>query len=257
MTTCGFELEVSGGARNVVDGLRSLGLSDHTRLHAYHCRCSDCQPRPFFGTNQRWFKAQQDCTANGEFISGVFEYGRPELDEAILGLGHVLLRANDCATDGNVGNHVHVGRNMLGPAASLRLQRLFARYGPDLQEIAAGPRSQMRTYNGDFRSIRATDLLWSAERAGSSNGYDTNYLGSYLLAYKAHTVEFRLWNAVRTPWRIRTHVGLSVAFVDAAIAGQDCVFEDERPLEDVIGDFMDADTWAGVLRQRYSKGGLQ
>ena len=260
MTNCGFELEVSGGSRNVLAGLRHYGLTGHTVLHGYHCGCEECRPDPLFGSAQRPFKAQCDCTADGEFISGILEYGSETMDDAIIGLGHVLLKAKHCSTSGNVGNHVHVGRENIDDVAAIRLQRMFGRYANDLREIASGNRSDMRGYNGRLEVPRASDPMWTAET--DRDLYDwggmlaRNGACAHNLAFKSRTVEFRLWNSVKAPWRIRTHVGLSVAMVEAAIAGQDATHDDTRILEDVIGDFIDSDTWAGILRQRYSKGGL-
>src|SRR6266704_2429337 len=218
MTTTGFELEVSYGHRNVIDGLRSIGMTDYTRLHGYHCGCENCQPRPWFGPQQKWFKAQSDCTADGEFISGIFDYGSEALDHAIAGLGHVLLRAAGCDTNGSVGNHVHVGREVLDNSAGamLRLVRLFGRYAFDLQEIAAANRHNMRTYNGHIGIPAATDELWTATDDGNGGRYypeDLLRTTGHTLAIKSRTVEFRLWNSTKAPWRIRTHVGLSNAFV--------------------------------------------
>lgn len=288
MTRCGFELEVSAGATRVLAGLNEIGLTNHPRLHAYHCGCDECQPRPLFGgtmvpTNvddvpgERQeggylFKAQQDCTANGEFITGILEYGSPEMDTAIVGLGSQLLRHGG-QTQGNVGNHVHVEsaelnhlhsrwRGGLAPgtptvevaeARCARLYRLFARYSTELQEIAAGPRPDIRQYNGIPQSVNRRDNIWNAETVR----YGSYYSGGSLMSWKSQTVEFRLWNAVRAPWRIRTHVGLSVAMLTAAVAGCDTTPDSTLPLEDVIGEHIDSATWAGILRQRYSKGGLR
>lgn len=260
MTTTGWELEVSGGARNALDGLRAFGLTGHDHYHGYHCGCDACQPRPFYGTDQRWFKTQQDCTADGEIISGIFDYGSTEFEEAVIGQGHVLLKAHGVRTSGGVGNHVHVGRENLDPAGTARLERLFGRYGESLREIAAAGHDDMRGYNGRLTIPRASDPLWTAEYDDAANSWGGLLAQAgttgHCLAFKSRTVEFRLWNSTKSPWRIRTHVGLSNAMVQAAEAGIDTTHDDDRVLEEVIGDFIDSETWAGILRQRYSKGGV-
>lgn len=259
----GFELEVSSGARNVVDGLRAAGLSAHDHLHGYHCTCSECQPGPLYTPAQLPFKAQQDCTADGEFISGILEYGSRTAARAIRGLSAVLL-ATGAGTTGNVGNHVHVDAAALraedGGAAILRLFRLFYRYQDSLIQIAEGGRSRIRRYNEPMQV--ADERMWSdrvhtVRRGGYGRSVEHDYLyGSYLM-FKGPTVEFRLWNSTRAAWRIRTNVGLSHAMVTAAVAGEDCTQNDPRPLEAVIGQYIDGPTWAGILRQRFAKGGME
>jgi hypothetical protein len=80
--------------------------------------------------------------------------------------------------------------------------------------------------------------------------------GSWLTE-KPATNEFRLWNATRVGWRINLAIGLSVAMTRAAIAGADTIGPaDTRPIETVIAPFLDNRTWAGILRQRFHKGGI-
>lgn len=250
MTLCGFELEVSDGAASVLGSLQAQRLTSHARLHPYHCGCADCRPSPYCAGHL--FKAQEDCTADGEFITGILEYGSPDFERAVNGIGRALLTTG-AKCEANVGNHVHVNRDDLTGEDNARLCRLWDRYADELFEIAAGPRGAVRNYNGNHRRAGATNL-WTVNSV--RNSYDVLDHTSHLLAWKSHTVEFRLWNSVRAPWRIRTHVGLSVAFVQAAQGGADCTRNDPRCLEEVIGDFIDAPTWSGILRQRYSKGGL-
>lgn len=244
--TVGFELEVSGHAGNVLEGLQRAGLTEHSGLHEYHCGCDACEP----SMSGPLFKAQQDCTAAGEFITKILLYGSDEMERACSGIGAVLV-ACGASVGGNVGNHVHVNRESMDNAAQRRLMRLMGRYERDLHEIAAGPHTNMRGYNGNLTVSRE---LWSdVEEGGSGSRY--NY-GGYTLSWKDPTVEFRLWNSTRAGWRIRTHVGLSHALVTAAIDGIDCTERDTRCVEDVIGDYIDGPTWAGILRQRFSKGGI-
>lgn len=246
MVTFGFELEVSDGANNTLAYLREFGLTQHTRLHAYHCNCSQCEP-----TDEGWlFKAQQDCTADGEFISRILDFGSPDADRAIDGLSRALLLAG-AKTDGNVGNHVHVSHQGMDAPAKNRLNRLFARYETELFEIAAASHEAMRTYNGRQEVPTFNDEFWTAPRSGRNRNQQ-----GHRITWKDPTVEFRLWDSTKAAWRIRTHVGLSVAMVEAAKAGVETSRNDPRVLEDVIGDYLDSATWAGILKQRFSKGGV-
>lgn len=244
MVTFGFELEVSDGANNTLAHLLEMGLTEHSHFHQYHCGCGECS----VSTTGPLFKAQQDCTADGELITRVLEYGSADADRAITGISRALLMAG-AATDGNVGNHVHVSHEAMDATAKMRLNRLFARYEGELEEIAAASHDGMRSYNGIHPQF--TDEVWTlpADHAG--------YIPAncHKLTWKNPTVEFRLWNSTRAAWRIRTHVGLSVAMVLAATDGVETTKDDPRCVEDVIGDYLDAPTWAGILRQRFSKGG--
>jgi hypothetical protein len=253
MTKCGFELEVSDGAASVLASLQRQGLTDHEELHLYHCSCSSCDPRPYYNNNGKLFKAQQDYTADGEFITGILEYGSDDFERAVNGIGRALLTTGaEC--NGDVGNHVHVERVDMSAEANAKFFRLWDRYHGEMLEIAAGPRTSMRSYNGEAERFSGESLWTNTEHPGYH--YPTPLASGSLLAWKSATVEFRLWNSVRAPWRIRTHVGLSVAMVEAAKAGADCTKHDSRCLEEVIGDYIDGPTWSGVIRQRYSKGGL-
>ncbi len=259
MATVGFELEVNrsgGNAGAVLENLRAMGLTSHTRLHQYHCGCSTCESQGYL------FKAQEDCTAGGEFITRILEYGTRDVDDACIGISRALLKAGSVVS-GNVGNHVHVDRSAFGSggwralyndeekAASRRLMRLFARYERDVWEIAAGPHADVRGYNGSGCDV--SPRLWEPGAQDHGCNYHT---GGHTLCWKEYTVEFRLWNATREAWRIRTHVGISHAFVLAAIDGADCTRHDVRPVEEVLGDYFDGPTWAGILRQRFHKGGI-
>lgn len=261
MTTFGFELEVSSGARAALAQLGRDGLTGHTRFHGYHCGCNDCSP-VLIDADERGqvFKAQQDCTADGEFITHILEYGSASADRAFNGLSRALLLSG-ANVSGSVGNHVHVDQSGMDNAAKLRLGRLFVRYQNELLDIAAGPHREIRGYNSRCESRPELWTSFDEMPLAGNNTYDYRrsmydlMQGSYL-SWKDPTVEFRLWNATKAAWRLRTHVGLSVGMVHAAIDGADCTQHDTRCVEEVIGQYLDAPTWGGILRQKYSKGGF-
>lgn len=258
MTRFGFELEVRSGARSSLAQLRSLGLTSHSHFHHYHCTCNECGQRGLDSAGSL-FRVQQDCTADGEFISGILEYGSADADRAFDGLSRALILGGAVVT-GNVGNHVHVEQSGMDTPAKRRLTRLFLRYQTDLQEIAAAGHDRVRSYNSP---MSGNPGIWTCGDTPPVNRYrDSVSLpyhwssGSYL-CWKDQTVEFRLWNSTRLAWRLRTHVGLSVGMVHAAIGGEDCTERDTRCVEDVIGPYLDSTTWGGLIRQRFSKGGLE
>lgn len=247
--TFGFELEVSGGAHNTLAHLGEMGLTEHDHFHCYHCDCEDCE----VSLRGPLFKAQQDCTADGEFITRVLEYGSLDADRAIAGISRALLLGG-AFVSGDVGNHVHVSHEAMSNADRNRLNRLFARYESELLDIASAGQSRIRSYNG--RAPQFNSNIWAATSADMDRWRYYDYSEGSKLTWKDPTVEFRLWNSTKAAWRIRTHVGLSVAMVQAASAGIDTTEDDDRCLEDVIGDFIDSPTWAGILRQRFQKGGI-
>lgn len=249
MITFGFELEVSDGAHNTLSHLGEMGLTQHESFHQYHCSCGMCEPR----TTGPLFKAQQDCTADGEFISRILEFGSHDAERAIVGLSRALLLGGGDAS-GTVGNHVHVDRRGMDIPARNRLNRLFARYETELLEIASASRNSVRSYNGTRPQFN--DAIWEVTDAHPEQWLRSDYTEGSKLSWKDPTVEFRLWNSTRAAWRIRTHVGLSVAMVLAATDGVTTTKNDPRCIEDVIGEYIDARTWAGILRQRFSKGGF-
>lgn len=81
-------------------------------------------------------------------------------------------------------------------------------------------------------------------------------VGGSWLTCKRNTFEFRLWNATRAEWRMHLAVGVSVAMVNACVAGVSVKQDTTEPLEFILGDFLDDKAWAGIIRQRYSKGGI-
>lgn len=249
MTTFGFELEVSGGAENTLAHLIDAGLTGHEYLHPYHCECNECDPRRYTGSGYA-FKAQEDCTADGEFISHILTYGTEAADKAIIGLSKALILGG-AETSGNVGNHVHIFAGDMTDHAKLALCRLFARYEGEIEEIAEAGHPYLRDYNGTGPTF--SDRVWGEQR---ERFYPYDYMRGHKLAWKNPTVEFRLWNSTRMAWRIRTHVGISHAMAEAAKAGVSVTASDNRCLEEVIGDYIDGPTWAGILRQRFAKGGL-
>lgn len=253
----GFELELRSNARPVVADLHSRGVCAVERLHAYHCDCPDCD----YANDRYLFTAQADCTVDGEMISKILTYGSDEHYRAVDEVTSAMVRHN-AKVHGDTGLHVHVGKDAFSTRRQRRiLFRLMARYWQELSELAAGGQDAVRGYN------RPPSPPESALTAGSRPQFyaegpfrwsstDFPHTGSWL-ANKENTYEFRLWNATRAAWRVNLAIGLSVAMTRAAVDRCDTTGPDDpRPLEAVIGPYMDDATWAGVIRQRFHKGGM-
>jgi hypothetical protein len=124
--------------------------------------------------------------------------------------------------------------------------RLFLRYQQELAELAATRWDEVRAYNSPVGESYWPDGDYIASR--TSKGHWLNDA--------RHTFEFRLWNATRVEWRMRLAVSVSVAVVDAAADGVDVTKNDPRTLEEVLAPYLDDDAWAGILRQRFHRGGI-
>lgn len=261
MTDFGFEVEVRSNGEAVREHLYERGLVISERLHAYHCGCDECR----YDHEDGAFAAQRDCTVDAEFVSRILKHGSRRANRAVHGIAGAL-QATQAEVHGHTGCHVHVSKDGLDRKATVRLWRLFNRYHLALDEIASGGQSRVRTYNSPPRPVPESDGLWAATEAATDryggdhyyrvpDGCSGNFGGSWLVQ-KQNTYEFRLWNATRMAWRMKTYIGLSVAMVEAAIAGADTHARDPRPVEAVLRDHLSDDAWAGIIRQRYSKGGM-
>jgi len=261
----GFECEVVGGTGEVLRHLHDAGLWGSDHLHDYHCDCNDCDPWHGYPIH-----AQEDCTVDGEFISKVLRYGSREADTVITGLTTALRKAR--ARVGTAGGfHVHVSKEGVDSAAALRLWRLYMRYQDTLAELASAQFAGVRDYN---RPVAMADLIGGSSWSEREGRYVTNpatertfwrddsvivrqpsYKGTWLCE-REQTYEFRLWNATLAEWRMRLAIGVSVAMVDAAVAGVTVTDRTRRPLVRVLEPFLDDTTFAAVLRQHYCKGGI-
>lgn len=257
MTNFGFEVEVRSNGEAMREFMYAKGLVLSTSLHGYHCGCADCR----YDNPEGLFAAQRDCTVDAEFVSRILEHGSRRANRAIHGIAGAM-QATGAAVHGSTGCHVHVAKDGLDAAGTARLFRLFNRYHRELDEIASGGQSRTRGYNpppvGGI--LPARDALWTATELRESYGMyrapGGDWSGSWMSDRGHGTWEFRLWNATRMAWRMKTYVGLSVAMVEGAIDGADTTHDDPRPVEAVLRDYLSNDAWAGIIRQRYSKGGL-
>lgn len=240
----GFECEVARGATATLEILAGQGLTASEYLHEYHCRCGDCDPfHPDY-----LFHGQEDCTADGEIITSVLEYGSDRADRAFSSLSAALTTARADVSTGQ-GLHVHVETDDLSPAAKVRAQRLFFRYQQDIGELAGARFGEVRSYNEPV----CVPGYWASEfwTGNPEHGPVAHWLRGMWLNCGSPTWEFRLWNATRVEWRMRMAVAVSVAIIEAAAAGVSVTPRTRRPLEAVLGRHLSADGWAGILRQRH------
>lgn len=274
--TFGYEYEVAGFGLSVLDELVGLGVVSSEYLHDYHCSCQDCR-HDNYGPRAEWlFTAQQDCTVSAEFPSKVLTWGTDQAETAFLSMERAAVRAG-AELDGDSGMHVHVGKPekervlrddegdgdalnfTTRQATTWRLARIFARYQGELADIAAGGRENVRSYNTRM-SVNSHDF-WTRDLNGApgpGGARVKDFQGTWLnLRQASPTYEFRLWNAAKAAWRQRLCVAFSVAMVEAAMAGVDVTEHDPRPVEEVLAPWFDNQTWAGILRQRFSKGGAE
>lgn len=254
----GFELECRSNADEVLSYLHDIGAAATPDFHSYHCRCGSCN----YANEEFLFFGQDDCTVDGEIISTILEYGSERHRKAVSAISSAMVKCG-ANTWGNTGLHVHVDRSGFTTRRQRRiLHRLVYRYAPDLCEIAAGSQETVRGYNDPPESalnapFGSADWYGGYSRFDAWDSTQIPHCGSWL-SEKSNTYEFRMWNATRAEWRINLAIGLSVAMVRAALERQDTGTgaNDPRPLEAILRPYLDAETWDGLLRQRFLKGGM-
>lgn len=225
--TFGFELEYASGALATLRALHAQGVTRMDSFHRYHCDCDQCAVTDRgYGTPPD-LHAQTDSSADGEFISRVLN----DWDD-LQRIAKLLTDAATAAgatTGPRTGLHIHVGllpdreANRLVASTYLAYERYFT-------EIVAPGRSQqkrdmnttlmqaMRAYvvdgyaNGrpeywkSLGRLGVGDVL--AETIGRDRHVDLNFS-------RYSTVEFRVFNATNSPWRIELAARMAVAFVEA------------------------------------------
>lgn len=294
--TVGYEFEVARNGARVLDELHKRGAVMHDYLCPYHgCgdTCCDHADTEYLFSAQEDCSVDAEFPSRTYVYGSDRMYEAMDVMEAAAVCGgaylegdsgmhvHVVKPGGERRGETDDPN---VRPFTTRELATWRLARIFQRYQGDIQEIAAGARERVRGYNcptelhmhgsftfADGRSIEEvfwTDPLENGPmiRCTDWNGRETEHSvtnvaqlwgGSYLDTERHdHTYEFRLWNATKAAWRQQLAVGLSVAMVLAATDGVNVTKDDGRCVEDVLGPYLDKNTWAGILRQRYSKGGV-
>lgn len=242
----GIECEVAGGTSAMLD---ALGLDG---LHGYHCDCERCEPER---SSPDW-TAQEDCTADGEFISRILTYG-DDGDRAIGQLAAALKSARAVHSNGQ-GLHVHVDTSDMTPTTWVYFWRLWFRYQDEVGMLASGSYNDVRSYNQEVRFSQVvgthepgvTPDFWTADpvlvapRIGQP--YDR---ATWVNPRTGHgTAEFRLWNATRVEWRIHLAAGVSTALIRAALDGVTVTKHDERTLFDIVSPYLSDKSTAAYIR---------
>jgi hypothetical protein len=207
-------------------------------LHPYHCECGFCDA---YEHRSNFFHFQEDCTVDGEIISKPVPWDSPATDTAIRDLSYALI-TNGSITHGAVGNHVHVDIRDMNTEQLALLWQMYLLYQDDYFEpIARGAHRSVRGYNHplvDIPVYKDKDGHTATRRQGyyttdvaeplgitftqadyktfkSDSAFFYDFDGSWMV-HHGNTAEFRLWNASRSPFRIRLYTAISAALVEAA-----------------------------------------
>jgi hypothetical protein len=246
----GWESEFEAGSETLLPVLYDRGLIADPDMHAYHCRCSDCDPLP---DRVNPFTAQEDCSCDVEVISKPFAFGSDEHMNTLDAFA-AALRDGEATPGRSAGNHVHVNREDMEAGDHRRLWRLFTRYADDLDYIAKGGFKENRGYNSPpnlrYSLPERRDIFWNGNDEEWFSTFREHGASCSWLTPRSHvTYEFRLWNSTRMGWRIFLHSALSVAMVEAAVGGVEVVKDDPRELPEVLGDHLHPEAIGLLVRQ--------
>jgi hypothetical protein len=238
----GFELEVgSGRLRNLNNRLARAGLKwnddDESYTHDYHCECDWCRTN-FCWDRQDWWmhedhryypvKVQYDSSCGAEVITAPIAWGDPRWRDMTFTLDDVLNRAPAIDTNDRCSFHVHVEASDLTRGELANLARLMYSNEAVLFRLASqGPRHRGQ-YN-NYRYCMPFSAFESENEARYGLSYaldedpqsttigETKYVSlNFRPLSRQNTVEFRLWDVVRTAWQMQFLVDLSVAMVQRA-----------------------------------------
>lgn len=264
----GVEVEVSGGASEVLAHLYDAGHVRDDYFHDYHCgkgysSCDACDPHR---SHHDW-TGQEDCTADGEFVSRILTTGQVG-DDALANMADALVSARAVHSD-RVGMHVHTDA---GPfvddiPAIVRLWRLWLTYEDDVATLARQSYGSVRSYNAPAgvpgvlgwqvrgREDEAAQAFFDADHDDAYAMLDEyvrygDRSGRWLSGGTgAGTWEFRIWNASRSLWRMRTAAYVSVGMTLAALNGHEARPDDGLSLLDAIADYLPDDVVMGIVKQ--------
>lgn len=259
----GMEIEVSVGGGDVLSILYEDGHVTDGYLHDYHCSCSSCR---HYRSGPDW-TAQDDCTADAEFISRILTTG-PEGDEALAVMSAALIQGRS-EHSSEVGMHVHTDAEPFRDdhAAVVRLWRLWLTYEDDIGTLARMSADRVRSYNAPCRvqgvlgyESHGREQEMSADFYTAEHGDAYEMLHSYVkLGNRSGrwlsggtgegTWEFRVWNGTRSLWRMRMAVYVSVALTVAALDGYEARPDDGRSLLHAIGDYLPEDVVMSIVKQ--------
>jgi len=228
--TFGFELEYASGANATLRDLYGQGVVKMDHFHRYHCDCVQCwvQDRHGEGHPVPDLHAQTDSSADGEFISRILN-DWDDLQRITKQLTEAATSAG-ATTGPRCGLHVHVGLSGGDREAHRLVASTYLAYERYFSEIVAPGRSQqkrdmnttlmqaMRSYVVDGYAGGRTEYWKSlgrvtvgdvlAEAIGRDRHVDLNFS-------RYGTLEFRVFNATNSAWRIELAARMSVAFVEA------------------------------------------
>lgn len=262
----GMEVEVSSGAGDVLALLHDSGHVRDDYFHDYHCgkgwdTCEACDPHRI---DYDW-TAQEDCTADGEFVSRILTTGVTG-DDALANMSDALIRGR-AVHDHRVGMHVHTDAGLFvdDVPAIVRMWRMWLTYEDDIATLARGSYSQVRDYNTPAR-VRGVLGYGHDNDASVAAFYDADHDYAYAMlddyvrygdrtgrwlsgGTHAGTWEFRIWNASRSLWRMRTAAYVSVGMTLAALEGHEARPDDGLSLLDAIGQHLPDDVVMGIVKQ--------
>lgn len=257
--TIGHEGEFSAGELAPWLASRELAPPDGM-LHCYQCSCNQRDSFLVHPTS--------DCTAGGgEYVIGGSRgvlFGSRTYIAATTALAEAVAEERACIST-SVGLHTHVGWQKkdgtdMDMNEKRRLVRNFLGLQTQIRVLAAGAFDQVRPQGGqlDSNDVGARLTPEFFKRPIEELGYrlpsrcSQSSYGSSPINFSTgkHTIEFRVWNAARSQWRMVLAGGVSVAMVEAACQGREVRGLDEEDLTDHLEGLLPADVLGLIDRQR-------
>lgn len=248
--TVGHECEYSSGA-NLAGWLHGEGHAPDDHLHGYQC---DCSQRDFYPIHPT-----QDGTAGGgEYIIGGSRgvvFGSDPYIKAVRilaeGVAHVRNEINT-----GVGMHTHVGTGDLNEGDKVTLLRNYLIHQDAILVLASGSFRDVR--NNGCTTARLDPATWT-RYSGHGAFYTTDPDALHVslprrptLNFGTYrpTVEFRVWNAARSAWRMVLAGAVSAAMVQAAKERRYANPNTPGDLTDFLRGLLTPDVLVLIERQR-------
>lgn len=222
----------------------------NSAAHDKHCDCDDADRYPIHTVDDTSASGNENLVGGNR---GVL-YGSPAYMEAIE---VIATAARETGSRGGpeTGGHIHVSKAGMSQGEIWLALRNAKVLWDQVLELAGGQFSEVRTNMHIHREFRFDVDAFDPRRPeaayiGRSVG-GTGFGGNSVFIIGRDgkdTVEWRIWNALLSKWRLFMAAGVSAAFHEAAVAHR--IAEPGQDLIEHLDPFLADDLKALIARQR-------